>query len=66
MPMMDERKLWYETEVMALPPLRMVLSEIPSPDPDGRRKPDPLTLKSNYVMEGAVKRAIAHLLKNEK
>lgn len=63
---MDERKHRYEAEVMALPPLRMVLSEIPSPNPDGRRKPDPQTLKSNHEMEGAVKHAIAHLLKNEK
>jgi hypothetical protein len=51
---------------MALPPLRLVLSEIPSPQPDARREPNLQTLKPNCEMEGALKRAIAHLLKNQK
>lgn len=62
---MDEKKRIYEAEVMALPPLRMALGEVPLRDPDGRRKPNQQTLKSDREMESAVKRAIAHL-KNEK
>jgi hypothetical protein len=38
---MDEKTLSrvYEADVMALPPLRLVLGDVPSPDPDRRRSP---------------------------
>jgi hypothetical protein len=62
---MTEKKHIYEAEVMALPPLRMVLGEVPSPDPEGRRKSNQQPLKSNREMVVPVKRLIAHL-KDEK
>jgi len=62
---MTEKKHIYEAEVMALPPLRMVLGEVPSPDPEGRRKSNQPALKSNREMVVPVKRLIAHL-KEEK
>jgi hypothetical protein len=59
---MDEKKrVVYDAEVMALPPLRLVLGDIPSPDPDRRNKFNQQTLKSNRKIEGTVKRIIAHL-----
>ena len=58
---MTEKKHVYEAEIMALPPLRMVLGEIPSPDPEGRRKPSQQPLKSSRELEMPVKRLIAHL-----
>ncbi|MBN2387217.1 MAG: hypothetical protein JXB85_09360 [Anaerolineales bacterium] len=33
---MAEKKHVYKAEVMALPPIKMVLGEIPSPDPKSR------------------------------
>ena len=58
---MNEKKHVYEVEMMALPPLRMVLGEIPSPDPEGRRKPNKQPLKPSRELEMPVKRLIAHL-----
>ena len=62
---MTEKKHIYEAEVMALPPLRMVLGEVPSPDPEGRRKGNQMLLKSSRELVIPVKRLIAHL-KEEK
>ena len=62
---MAEKKRVYESEVMALPPLRMMLGEIPSPDPEGRREAGRLSLKANPEIKGTVKKIIAHL-KDEK
>jgi len=56
---MTDKKRIYESEVMALPPLRMVLGEVPTPDPE-QRKGDHPALKPRE-MENAVKRIIAHL-----
>jgi hypothetical protein len=62
---MAEKKRMYESDVMALPPLRLVLGDIPAPDPDGRRK-----LKGkqepDHEMEVTVKKLIAHLKENKK
>ena len=62
---MTEKKHMYETEVMGLPPLRMVLGEVPSPDPEGRSKSNRQSLKTNREIIVPVKRLIAHL-KDEK
>ena len=35
---MTEKKLTYQSEILALPPLNMVLGDIPEPDPDDRRR----------------------------
>ena len=58
---MDEKKRVYDSEVMALPPLRLVIGDVPNPDPDRRNRPSQLMRKSNHEIEGTVKRIIAHL-----
>jgi hypothetical protein len=58
---MDKQKRVYEADVMALPPLRLVIGDIPSPDPDRRSRPDQRTHKSDHAIKGTVKRIIAHL-----
>ena len=58
---MDEKKRVYESEVMALPPLRLVIGDVPNPDPDRRNRANQLFRKSNREIEGTVKRIIAHL-----
>ena len=58
---MDKKKHVYNTEVMALPPLRLVLGDIPSPDPDRRNKPIDHRRAPGRDIEVTVKRIIAHL-----
>lgn len=62
---MAEKKRVYESDVMALPPLRLVLGDIPSPDPADRRKAQGKQ-KPEHEMEATVKKLIAHLKENEK
>ena len=57
---MDKKKVVYKAEVMALPPLRMVLGDVPSPDPVQQRKSN-RSLFRNHEMVVPVKRLIAHL-----
>ena len=58
---MTEKKHVYETEVMGLPPLRMVLGEVPSPDPERRGKGNTHPLKPDQDLIVPVKKLIAHL-----
>ena len=58
---MDEKKRIYDSEVMALPPLRLVIGDVPNPDPDKRNRSNQLNRKPNREIEGTVKRLIAHL-----
>jgi hypothetical protein len=59
---MDEKKRVYDADVMALPPLRLVLGDIPSPDPDWRNKSNKHINKPDFVIrKGTVKRIITHL-----
>jgi hypothetical protein len=62
---MAEKKRIYESEVMALPPLRMVLGDVPSPDPEGWRKLQ-TRQKPSQELESTVKKLIAHLKESEK
>jgi hypothetical protein len=62
---MAEKKRTYESNVMALPPLRLVLGDVPSPDPEERRKSF-RNLKQNDEKELTVKKLIAHLTENNK
>ena len=62
---MAEKKRVYQAEVMALPPLKMILGEIPAPDPEGRRR-GRAPQKSDRELENMIKRLIAHLKENEK
>jgi hypothetical protein len=58
---MAEKKRVYEAQVMNLPPLRLVLGDVPVPDPAGLRKSGKEQRKLDSEMEGTVKRLIAHL-----
>ncbi len=58
---MDAKKRIYETDVMALPPLRMALCEIPARDEEGQRKPDRRTQEAHREMEKMLKRAITYI-----
>ncbi len=58
---MDEKKRVYDSDVMALPPLRLVIGDIPNPDPDKRNRSSQLMRKPTREIEGTVKRLIAHL-----
>jgi hypothetical protein len=58
---MDEKKRVYSSDVIALPPLRLVIGDIPNPDPDKRNRSSQLMRKSNREIEGTVKRIIARL-----
>ena len=58
---MDEKKRVYDSEVMALPPLRLVIGDVPNPDPDRRNSSNQPMRKSNLEIERTVKRIIAHL-----
>jgi hypothetical protein len=62
---MTEKKRLYESDVIALPPLRLVLGEVPSPDPEQRRKPFRIQ-KPTDEMETNIKKLIAHLTENSK
>lgn len=62
---MAEKKRVYESDVLALPPLRLVLGEIPAPDPNRRRKVQGKR-QPEGEMEVTVKKLIAHLKENEK
>jgi hypothetical protein len=62
---MDEKKRIYDSEVMGLPPLRLVICDIPSPDPDRRNQPNQQNRKSDFVIrKRTVKRIITHLEKD--
>jgi len=58
---MDEKKRVYDSVVMGLPPLRLVIGDVPNPDPDRRNSSNQPMRKSNLEIERTVKRIIAHL-----
>jgi len=68
---MDEKSLVhvYEADVMALPPLRLVLGEVPSPDPDLQRDSQyrlrRLPAAQRLEMAVTVRRLINHLEKKQ-
>ena len=58
---MTDKKRVFEAEMMALPPLRLVLGEVPVPDPDKRYNAVQKQQKLDPEIESTVKRLIAHL-----
>jgi hypothetical protein len=58
---MANKKRVYQADVMALPPIKMVLGEIPSPDPERTRKPGKKNDMPERELENAVQRLIMHL-----
>jgi hypothetical protein len=65
---MTEKKKIYQAETLALPPLKMVLGDVPDPDPSGKRRPfRPFgEEKPDSEVRGTVARLIGHLKSNEK
>jgi hypothetical protein len=62
---MDEKKRVFETDVMALPPLRLVLGDIPNPDPERRNQTNQKNHKPEWFeRKVTVKRIITHLEKD--
>jgi hypothetical protein len=58
---MTDKKHVYEAEMMALPPLRLVLGDVPVPDPVKPYNAGQKQQKLDPEMESTVKRLIAHL-----
>jgi hypothetical protein len=58
---MTEKKRTYESAVMALPPLRLVIGDVPSPEPEKKRDSGKNTEKPNRDLEVPVRKLIAHL-----
>ena len=65
---MTEKKRTYESTTLGLPPLKMVLGDIPEPEPgDGGRPYRPFGLKkTDNEAKSTVTKLIGHLKKNEK
>ena len=65
---MTQKQHVYQSDIMALPPLKMVLGEIPEPDPDGKRR-TVRTLnqaKSESEARDMVSKLIGHLKSSDK
>ncbi len=62
---MTDKKQAFDFEAIGLPPLRLMLGEVPSPNPEARRKMirDP---KTDRVMVVNVRKLIAHLTESFK
>jgi hypothetical protein len=58
---MDENKRIYDSGLMALPPVHLIIGDVPNPDPDKRNRSSLMMGKSNREIESTVKRIIAHL-----
>lgn len=64
---MSEKKVVYQANVIALPPLKMVLGEVPSPNPNRDGRKTGLENKQPGIeMEGIVTKLITHLKENHK
>ncbi len=63
---MAQKKNIYESNIMALPPLRLVLGDVPSPDPEIRRTPVRNPEKPLNEMEVPIRKLIAHLSEDKK
>ncbi len=59
--MIIEKKRVLQAEFVGLPPLQMILGEIPSPDPVRRGKGNTSPFKGRKDLIVPVKRLIAHL-----
>ena len=65
---MNDKKLTYKSETLALPPLKMVLGDVPDPDPSGKRRPFRPFGEKKTVSEikGTLTKLIGHLKNGEK
>ncbi len=63
---MAEKKKVYQAETMALPPLKMVLGELPEPDPgEGYRPFRAMGFKKDEEARGVVKKLIGRIKDKE-
>jgi hypothetical protein len=58
---MAEKKRVYEAALMALPPLRLVIGDVPSPEPEKKRSAAKSAEKLDRDMEVPIRKLIAHL-----
>jgi hypothetical protein len=58
---MTEKKRTYESAVMALPPLRLVIGDVPSPEPEKKRGTGKDAEKLSRELEEPIRKLIAHL-----
>jgi hypothetical protein len=58
---MAEKKRVYDADMMALPPLRLVIGDVPSPEPEKKRNSAKNAEKLNREMEMPIRKLIAHL-----
>jgi hypothetical protein len=66
---MTDKKHQYQSDIMALPPLKMVLGEVPEPDPDDdKRRPYRAfsEAKSEAEARSLVTKLIGHLKNHDK
>jgi len=65
---MNNKKHTYQSEIIALPPLKMVLGDVPDPDPSGKRRPFHAFGDENSETDArnTVAKLIGHLKKNDK
>ena len=65
---MTNKQQIYHSDILALPPLKMVLGEIPEPDPDEKRRTFRALnqAKSEAEARDLVSKLIGHLKSNEK
>jgi hypothetical protein len=63
---MAEKNRIYESDFIGLPPLRLVLGDVPSPDPVTKRRLAKNQTKPQHEMEIPVRRLIAHLKEDKK
>ena len=65
---MTNKQQIYRSDILALPPLKMVLGEIPEPDPDGKRRTFRAFnhAKSESEARDVVSKLIGHLKSSEK
>jgi hypothetical protein len=63
---MADNKYMYEVDVMGLPPLRMVLNDMPAVHTNKWYQTSQKQQKLDREMEGTVKRLIEHLKKDGK
>jgi len=58
---MNDKNLGYETNLMGLPPLHLVMGEISAPGSDRQTQVTHQKQKLDREMEDTIKRLIAHL-----
>jgi hypothetical protein len=63
---MAVKKKVYEPDLMGLPHLRLVMDDIPTPDPETQYRPAQKQQKLDPDVEDTIKRLIKHLRENRK